>query len=42
MPVGVKVRSNLWLVGTSDFLFALFSTIQARLEPDGWGRASRS
>jgi hypothetical protein len=37
MPVGVKVRSNMWLVGSPEFLFALFSTIRVRLEPDGWG-----
>jgi 2,3-bisphosphoglycerate-dependent phosphoglycerate mutase len=37
MPVGVKVRSNMWVVGTSDFLFAFFSTVRVRLEPEGWG-----
>jgi hypothetical protein len=31
------VRSNLWLVGTGDFFHAFFSTVGARLEPDGWG-----
>jgi|1186.fasta_scaffold1255962_2 2,3-bisphosphoglycerate-dependent phosphoglycerate mutase len=37
MAVGLKVRSNLWVVGTSDFLFAFFSTIRVRLETEGWG-----
>ena len=37
MSVGLRVRSNMWLVGTGDFFHALFSTISARLEPDGWG-----
>jgi hypothetical protein len=37
VAVGLGVRSNLWPVGTADFLHAFFSTIGARLEPDGWG-----
>jgi 2,3-bisphosphoglycerate-dependent phosphoglycerate mutase len=37
VSVGLRVRSNVWLVGTSDFFHAFFSTISARLEPDGWG-----
>jgi 2,3-bisphosphoglycerate-dependent phosphoglycerate mutase len=37
VSVGVRVRSNMWLVGTGDFFHAFFSTISARLEPDGWG-----
>ncbi len=37
MSVGLRVRSNVWLVGTSDFFHAFFSTVGARLEPDGWG-----
>jgi hypothetical protein len=31
------VRSNVWSVGTADFLHAFFSTVSANLEPDGWG-----
>lgn len=37
MAVGLRVRSNLWLVGTGDFFHAFFSTISVRLEPEGWG-----
>ncbi len=37
MAVGLRVRSNQWPVGTGDFLHAFFSTISARLEPEGWG-----
>jgi hypothetical protein len=37
VSVGLRVRSNVWLVGTSDFFHAFFSTISVRLEPDGWG-----
>jgi hypothetical protein len=37
VAVGLRVRSNVWPVGTGDFLHAFFSTISARLEPDGWG-----
>lgn len=37
VAVGMRVRSNVWPVGTGDFFHAFFSTISARLEPDGWG-----
>jgi 2,3-bisphosphoglycerate-dependent phosphoglycerate mutase len=37
VSVGLRVRSNVWLVGTGDFFHAFFSTISAQLEPDGWG-----
>lgn len=37
MAVGLRVRSNLWSVGTGDFFHAFFSTISVRLEPEGWG-----
>jgi hypothetical protein len=37
MAVGLKVRSNVWLIGTGDFFFAFFSTIRIRLEPEGCG-----
>jgi hypothetical protein len=37
VAVGLSVRGNVWLVGTGDFFHAFFSTISARLEPDGWG-----
>jgi 2,3-bisphosphoglycerate-dependent phosphoglycerate mutase len=37
LAVGLRVRSNVWPVGTGDFFHAFFSTISARLEPDGWG-----
>ena len=33
----LKVRSNVWPVDSGDFLFAFFSTVRTRLEPDGWG-----
>jgi hypothetical protein len=37
MPVGVKVRSNMWVIGSPELLFAFFSTVRARLETEGWG-----
>lgn len=37
MAVGLRVRSNLWSVGTGDFFHAFFSTVSVRLEPEGWG-----
>ena len=37
MAVGLSVRSTVWPVGTGDFFHAFFSTVSARLEPDGWG-----
>ena len=37
MSVGIKVGSITDEVGTSDFLYAFFSTISGNLEPDGWG-----
>jgi hypothetical protein len=37
VAVGLSARSDLWSVGTGDFLHALFSTVSASLEPDGWG-----
>lgn len=37
MALGLRVGSNLWPVGTGDFLHAFFSTIGVRLESDGWG-----
>jgi len=37
VSIGFWVGERAWLVGTPDFLFALFSTISARLEPAGWG-----
>jgi 2,3-bisphosphoglycerate-dependent phosphoglycerate mutase len=33
----LRVRSNAWGVDTGEFLFSFFSTVRARLEPDGWG-----
>jgi 2,3-bisphosphoglycerate-dependent phosphoglycerate mutase len=33
----LRVRSNAWGVDTGDFLFAFFSTVRVRLEPEGWG-----
>jgi hypothetical protein len=37
MAVSLRVGTNEWPVGTGDFLFAFFSTVAARLEPEGWG-----
>ncbi len=37
MAVEVRVRSNVWPIGTSDFFHAFFSTVSARLETEGWG-----
>jgi len=37
VAVGFRVRSNVWVVGSQDFLNAFFSTISANREPDGWG-----
>src|SRR5689334_15689464 len=37
MGVGLRTGSVAWSVGTPDFLHAFFSTIAARVEPDGWG-----
>jgi hypothetical protein len=37
MGVELRTGSVVWPVGTSDFFHAFFSTIAARLEPDGWG-----
>lgn len=37
MAVELRAGSVVWPVGTSDFLHAFFSTIAARLEPEGWG-----
>ena len=37
MAVGLRVRSNAWVVGSQDFLHSFFSTVAHRLEPDGWG-----
>jgi len=37
MSVGLQVADILWPVGAGSFLNAFFSTIAARLEPDGWG-----
>jgi len=37
VAVGVKVANILWPVGAASFLKSFFSTIAARLEPDGWG-----
>lgn len=37
MAVGLKVANILWPVGAASFVKAFFSTIAARLEPDGWG-----
>lgn len=37
VAVRLKVKSQLWPIGTSDFLHAFFSTISYNLEPDGWG-----
>lgn len=36
MAVGLRVHSNVWVVGSQDFLHAFFSTCSARLESDGW------
>jgi hypothetical protein len=36
MAVELRTGSVVWPVGTADFLNAFFSTIAARLEPDGW------
>ncbi len=37
MTVGLRVRSNAWMVGSQDFLHSFFSTVAHRLEPEGWG-----
>jgi hypothetical protein len=37
MAVELRTGSVVWTVGSSEFLHAFFSTIAARLEPDGWG-----
>ena len=37
MAVELRTGSVVWPVGTPGFLHAFFSTIAARLEPDGWG-----
>lgn len=37
MAVGLRVRSNAWVVGSQDFLHSFFSTVAHRLEPEGWG-----
>jgi 2,3-bisphosphoglycerate-dependent phosphoglycerate mutase len=37
VAVGVRVKSQLWPIGASDFFHAFFSTISYHLEPDGWG-----
>jgi Immunity protein 70 len=35
--VSLRVGANEGPVGTSDFLFAFFSTVAVRLEREGWG-----
>ena len=37
MAVGMRVGSNVWLIGSQDFLHSFFSTCAYRLERDGWG-----
>ncbi len=37
MALGLRVANILWPVGAAGFVKAFFSTIAARLEPDGWG-----
>ncbi len=37
MAVSLKVANILWPVGAASFFKAFFSTVAARLEPDGWG-----
>lgn len=37
MPVELRTGAVVWEVGSPDFLKSFFSTIAARLEPDGWG-----
>jgi len=37
MAVGLRVRSNVWMAGSQEFLHAFFSTIAHRLESQGWG-----
>lgn len=37
MAVGLRAGSVVWEIGSPDFLKAFFSTIAARLEPEGWG-----
>lgn len=37
MGVGLSAGNHLWSIGTGEFFHAFFSTVTARLEPDGWG-----
>jgi len=37
MGVGLNAGNHLWSIGTGKFFHAFFSTVTARLEPDGWG-----
>ncbi len=37
MGVGLSAGNELWSIGTGEFFHAFFSTVTARLEPDGWG-----
>ena len=37
MAVELRTGRVVWPVGTPGFLHSFFSTIAARLEPDGWG-----
>jgi 2,3-bisphosphoglycerate-dependent phosphoglycerate mutase len=37
VAVGLKVANIVWPVGAASFFKAFFSTVAARLEPDGWG-----
>ncbi len=37
MAIGLRVRSNVWVVGSQAFLHSFFSTVAHRLEPEGWG-----
>lgn len=37
MAVGLRVRGQVWLLGSADFVRAFFSTVGENLEPGGWG-----
>lgn len=37
MAVGIKLGNITDEIGTSDFLYAFFSTVSGNLEPKGWG-----
>jgi hypothetical protein len=37
MAIGLRVRSNVWVTGSQEFVHAFFSTIARRLESGRWG-----